>query len=99
MNNIKEDIEILEDFKTIKVMYGNTFVMTLEQLENKQQAIDNILKDRKKWYENYFGLLNKIENKIDYFDMQFEKAKRKNDVERADFYWDLIINFKKLLEK
>lgn len=42
--------------------------------------------------------MDKIEkNKIDKFDYEFEKAKRKNDNDRADYYWDLIINFKKLL--
>ena len=26
------------------------------------------------------------------------RTKRKNDKDRADYYWDLIINFKRLLE-
>ena len=29
---------------------------------------------------------------------EFEKAKRKNDNDRADYYWDLIRNFIKILE-
>ena len=41
-----------------------------------------------------FGLIDAI----DKFDYEFEKAKRKNYQERADYYWDLIRNFNKLLE-
>ena len=32
-NSIKEAIERLNRYKTIKVLYGNTFAMHLEQLE------------------------------------------------------------------
>ena len=72
---------------------------------SNQLAIKHILSDYKRvlkeneTYKNqYFGLIDKIENKIDKFDYEFEKAKRKNDNNRANYYWDLIINFKKMLE-
>lgn len=57
-----------------------------------------LLKENETYKNQYFGLIDKIENKIDKFDYNFEKAKRKNDNDRADYYWDLIRNFKKLLE-
>lgn len=39
----KKAIEYLNDFKTIKIMYGNTFVMFLEQLKKYQQATNAAL--------------------------------------------------------
>ena len=68
--------------------------------ENKelQKSVDQIYDDYQDIGKMYFNLTEKIENKIDKFDYEFEKAKRKNDKDRADYYWDLIINFKKLLE-
>ena len=41
--NDKEVIERLNRFKTIKVMYGNTFTMHLEQLKQLQQDLETIL--------------------------------------------------------
>ena len=32
------------------------------------------------------------------FDYEFEKAKRQNDKDKSNYYWDLIGNFKKMLE-
>lgn len=57
-----------------------------------------VLKENETYKKQYFCLIDKIENKIDKFDYEFEKAKRKKYQERADYYWDLIRNFKKLLE-
>ena len=39
----KQAIEYLNDFKSIKIMYGNTFVMFLEQLKKYQQATNAAL--------------------------------------------------------
>lgn len=39
----KKAIGYLNDFKSIKIMYGNTFTMFLEQLKKYQQATDTIL--------------------------------------------------------
>lgn len=39
----KQAIEYLNDFKSIKIMYGNTFVMFLEQLKKYQQATNAVL--------------------------------------------------------
>ncbi len=57
-----------------------------------------VLKENEEYKKQYFCLIDKIENKIDKFDYEFEKAKRKNDNDRANYYWDLIRNLKKLLE-
>ena len=74
--------------------------------KNVAYAIEHILSDYKRvlkenetYKKQYFCLIDKIENKIDKFDYEFEKAKRKNYQERADYYWDLIRNFKKLIEE
>ena len=70
-----------------------------------QQAIKNILTDYKRvlkenetYKKQYFGLIDKIENKIANFDYEYKKAERKNNQERANYYWDLTRNFKKILE-
>lgn len=39
----KEVIERLNRFKTIKVLYGNTFAIHLEQLEQLQNDIETVL--------------------------------------------------------
>lgn len=39
----KKAIQNLKDFKSIKIMYGNTFTMFLEQLKKYQQATDAVL--------------------------------------------------------
>lgn len=39
----KKAIEYLNDFKSIEIMYGNTFVMFLEQLKKYQQATNAVL--------------------------------------------------------
>ena len=65
---------------------------------NSNKVTATGLKENKTYKKQYFGLIDKIENKIDKFDYEFEKAKRKNDNDRADYYWDLIRNFIKILE-
>lgn len=66
----------------------DTVIQALKQKDKEMQDTKN----------EYYSLINKIENKIDKFDYEFEKAKRKNDNDRANYYWDLIGNFKKILE-
>ena len=41
--NEEEVIERLNRYKTIKVLYGNTFAMHLEQLEQLKNDIDTVL--------------------------------------------------------
>ena len=39
----KKAIENLKDFKSISILYGNTFTMFLEQLKKYQEATDTVL--------------------------------------------------------
>lgn len=47
----KKAIDNLKNFKSIKILYGNTFTMFLEQLKKYQEATDIILKLTKKQQE------------------------------------------------
>lgn len=57
-----------------------------------------LVKENEKLKKDYYNVINKIEDKIDRFDYKFEKAKRQNNKDKSDCYWNLIINFKELLE-
>ena len=57
----------------------------------------DLAQQNKELKQDYYNLINKIEKKIERLDYEFEKAKRQNDKDKSDYYWDLIINFKKLL--
>lgn len=50
---LEEAVEKLEKFKTIKVLYGNTFVMHLEQLQELQIAIETVLEALNNSTSNY----------------------------------------------
>ena len=56
-----------------------------------------LLKENEELNKNYNSLIDKIILKIDEYDYKFEKAKRQNKNDIADYYWDVIINFEKLL--
>ena len=62
--NEKEVIERLNRFKTIKVLYGNTFTIHLEQLEQLQNDIETVL-----------NLLEKKDKIIDLMAEEFENLK------------------------
>lgn len=102
-NSREEDIALIEkslcDKDTI-IQYhywvGTDFLNAVERIVADYKRV---LKENETYKKQYFCLIDKIENKIDKFDYEFEKAKRKNYQERADYYWDLIRNFKKLLEE
>lgn len=106
-NSIEENIKEIECFfkRNYFVNYDWTIIHR-NSMANLEDSIEHILSDYKRvlkenetYKKQYFCLIDKIENKIDKFDYEFEKAKRKNYQERADYYWDLIRNFKKLLEE
>lgn len=63
-----------------------------------RRTIKQLQEENEELKKDYYNIINKIENKIDRFDYEFEKAKRQNDKDKSDYYWDLIINFKKMLE-
>lgn len=107
-NSIEEALEKLSTGKKIK-MYELLRTFKREGIENfvttRKKYIDVILSDYKRVLKeneelkkDYYNVINKIENKIDRFDYEFEKAKRQNNKDKSDYYWNLIINFKELLE-
>ncbi len=85
-----------EGLKEYIALAPNLDEMTATKYINIQQ--NSYIQGRAEEQKKYFDLINKIEDKIDKFDYEFEKAKRKNDEDRANYYWDLIRNFKKVLE-
>lgn len=98
-NSIEEDIKIIENFinwLTIDFEYdsGNE----IKAIEHILSDYKRVLKENEELKKDYYNVINKIENKIDRFDYEFEKAKRQNNKDKSDYYWDLIINFKKLLD-
>ena len=60
-------------------------------------VIEKLQKENEELNKNYNFLIDKIILKIDEYDYKFEKAKKQNKNDIADYYWDLIRNFKKLL--
>lgn len=98
-NSIEEDIAIAK--KLIKTKFNNDYSIDSKDKE----AIEHILTDYKRalkenetYKKQYFCLIDKIENKIANFDYEYKKAERKNNQERANYYWDLTRNFIKILE-
>ena len=109
--NVGDIEEVLKKFSTSKriKMYELLRIFKREGIENfvttRKKYIDVILSDYKRVLEeneklkkDYYNVINKIENKIYRFDYKFEKAKRQNNKDKSDCYWNLIINFKELLE-
>lgn len=103
---MKNNIEMIENMLNTerRNRRGNREIR-FEVNSNYYEAVSKLLSDYKRvlkenetYKKQYFCLINRIENKIDKFDYEFEKAKRKNDNDRVNYYWDLIRNFKKLLE-
>lgn len=102
-NSIEEDMKILEGMienANIENMdmndcFGGEHIETIEHILSDYKRV---LKENEEIKNEYFCLKNRIENKIDKFDYELKKAKRKNNKDRADYYWDLIINFKRILE-
>lgn len=108
-----EQFELLQKYRTLKqenekfqkeneklkeyiALAPNLDEMTATKYINIQQ--NSYVQGRAEEQKKYFNLINKIEDKIDRFDYEFKKSKMKNDEDRANYYWDLIRNFKKVLE-
>lgn len=110
-SSIEENIKLLEKLDYLLDDVYSTCLINDEERNKYQYAIDNILSDYKRVLKikevllkeneelnkNYNSLIDKIILKIDEYDYKFEKAKKQNKNDIADYYWDLIINFKKLL--
>ena len=112
-NSIEEDEKILNNIKTYMqenidkgyhkfvyndLGYDEKCVDIINAIENILSDYKRVLKENEKLKKDYYNVINKIENKIDRFDYKFEKAKRQNNKDKSDCYWNLIINFKELLE-
>lgn len=100
-SGIEEDINRINCIFEFQEKMGCQYVLETEDeraIKHLLSDYKRVLKENETYKKQYFCLIDKIENKIDKFDYEFEKAKRKNYQERADYYWDLIRNFKKLLE-
>ena len=94
-------INILSDYKKLQEEFREVDheCDRLEKIDfEKDMKIKELQKENEKLKKDYYNVINKIENKIDRFDYEFEKAKRQNNKDKSDCYWNLIINFKELLE-
>ena len=107
IKNIEEIIELSK--KEIDAKDENiTAILDIEDLISLEHILSDykrvleinevLLKKNEELKKDYYNVINKIENKIDRFDYEFKKAKRQNNKDKADCYWNLIINFKELLE-
>ena len=90
---IERSQKLENEINQYKIMYENR----VEEYLKLKQQIKESQKENKELKKDYYNVINKIENKIDRFDYEFEKAKRQNNKDKSDYYWDLIINFKQLL--
>ena len=70
----------------------------LTELDKNECDYKRALKENEELNKNDNSLIDKIILKIDEYDYKFEKAKKQNKNDIADYYWDLIKNLKKLLE-
>lgn len=98
-NSIEEDIELLQDETSslglfFKCKCSEKYKIALEHILSDYKRV---LKENEELNKNYNSLIDKIILKIDEYDYKFEKAKKQNKNDIADYYWGLIINFKKLL--
>lgn len=95
-NSIEEDIKKLREsiIKEKYHIYNKDLKIILEHILSDYKRV---LKENEELNKNYNSLIDKIILKIDEYDYKFEKAKRQNKNDIADYYWDLIVNFKKLL--
>ena len=99
-NNIEGAIKVMDNW--IEYEKNNKEkINRADELINIQEIIlsdyKRVLKENEELNKNYNFLIDKIILKIDEYDYKFEKAKKQNKNDIADYYWDLIINFKKLL--
>lgn len=98
-NSIEKDIAIAK--KLITTKFNNDYSIDSKDKEAIEHILTDykrVLKENEAYKKQYFCLIDKIENKIANFDYEYKKAERKNNQERANYYWDLTRNFIKILE-
>ena len=84
--DLEEAKKRLNNFKTIKILYGNTFAMHLEQLEQLQNDIETTLN----YIDNSIPK-EKVENKIEELNDE-EKEIYKKDIGNNELYRLKIID-------
>lgn len=96
---LKEENEILKN-ENAKAWeeWNNLEQGSYEEEQKLKQQIKELQKENAELKNEHSCLINRIENKIDKLDYEMERAKRRNDQERANYCWDFLINFKNLLE-
>ena len=92
----KKTIEYTENC-LMKITLGIDCEFDVNILDALINIIKKLQKENEELNKNYNFLIDKIILKIDEYDYKFKKAKKQNKNDIADYYWDLIINFKKLL--
>lgn len=92
----KKAIEYTENC-LMKITLGIDCEFDVNILDALINIIKKLQKENEELNKNYNFLIDKIILKIDEYDYKFKKAKKQNKNDIADYYWDLIINFKKLL--
>lgn len=105
---LKDNFKLKDELETKRKKYQKTYQKTYKDVREELKELrkeNEEFKKYKRYYDctklvvdNNYIHKQKIKDKIDKFDYEFKKAKRKNDNDRAEYYWNLIINFKKLLE-
>ena len=92
----KEAVKYTENC-LMKITMGIDCEFDVNILDALINIIKKLQKENEELNKNYNFLIDKIILKIDEYDYKFKKAKKQNKNDIADYYWDLIINFKKLL--
>jgi hypothetical protein len=96
INSIKTDKEYKEE-NGWHGYYNKEIVELAKILEHILSDYKRVLKENEELNKNYNSLIDKIILKIGEYDCNYRKAKRQNKNDIADYYWDLIVNFKKML--
>ena len=94
---LKENKILKEEKEQAREEWNNLEQESYETEQKLKQQIKETQRENEELNKNYNSLIDKIILKIDEYDYKFEKAKKQNKNDIADYYWDLIINFKKLL--
>ena len=96
MTKEQEAIERINRFKTIKVLYGNTFAMTTEQLRALQEDIETALNMLKEKDKEIADLKQALARNIakNFTSSMKESAKSKDDLEMLNKGWQIELEKK-----
>lgn len=95
---LKQRLEKLYRTQQARLDAGADDLDTREEIAEVEEEIKELQDDMNEQNnsDNYTNV-GSIENKIANFDYEYKKAERKNNQERANYYWDLTRNFIKIL--